>query len=175
MGPEPTDRRDNGVEKAPTCARQGAASSSRRGLVVTLTLGVAAVCLLGYYGPQIRGVFVLQPWDRAGPAALLDSFAQSVRAHDAAAVERLAPKTEVDSNFETMLTPRAKPRQPALPPEEQLPAGPAATAERQYDYELGVVKLSAETAEGRIYTYTVGKQDGAWVLLEWSPTPRRRR
>lgn len=175
MESESAGHTDPEPEEAPTPDRQGPASSSRRGLVLVLALGVAAVCLLGYYGPQVRGVFVLQPWDRAGPERLLDSFAQSVRAQDSAALERLAPGVQIDSDFETMLTPRAKPRQPALPPEEQLPAGPAAAAETRYDYELGVLKLSAETAKGRVYTYTVGRQDGAWVLLEWSPTPRRQR
>ncbi len=162
-----------GSPKDQPVARKGG-RSSRRGFVVAATVGAVCVVLAAGFGPQLWGVYTLRPWDQSGPRDALDAFAAAVRARDMDAVQAIAPGVDVSPGFETMLTPRAKPRQPALAPDEQIPVSGVDSAQTHYDYELGEVKLMASTAQGRVYTYHLGRRGGRWVLLEWGLTPRRR-
>lgn len=133
---------------------------------------VAIAVAAAYFAPELKGMAVVHPWARSAPTDTVDRFASAVRAKDRQAVEVLAPGVDIADDFTTMLTPRAKPREPARPVAEQLPAGSLADAEVTYMLDLGEVKVETETEEGKHLTYRVSRRDGEWVVLEWRMAPR---
>lgn len=160
---------EQGVEAPPEAAPPRKRGVSG-GAIAALVIGVVVVVAVTFYAAEIKHFFVLQPWSKAAPLAVVESASQALKNRDKAALLAVGPSLPVVGE-ETLEGVKPGPQaQRTVSVEELTPVGGAADAVLQYDYRpmKGFVAAYLPTASGEWVSMTLKREKGEWQVTSIS-------
>lgn len=144
------------------------------GAIIILVIGVIAVVAGTFYAAEIKHIWILQPWNKSAPMAVIEAATQALQSHDKEALQSVGPGLVVIDQDGVITAVKPGPQaQRDLPVESVSPSGSASEAVLRYDYRpvKGFLNAYLPTEDGSWVRMTLRREKGVWQVTALAAEP----